>query len=283
MKNNNYSYCGKIGIFGKTNVGKSSIFNKIIGNKISIISNKKGTTEKNILGIQTIQNYQLIYIDTPGMQFNKQFQYIKNNILKVKKYLSLILFIIEKTHWSTLDEEILNSITKNSIPIILVINKIDCITNKKIILPFIKKINLKHQFMEIVPVSAQTGENIDILINIIQKNIPKDTHQFLKQDQTNISNNFMITEIIREKFLNNLNQELPYLIKIKIKECFIDKNGVYNIYASIFVKNIRHKKIIIGSKGKKIKYCIFLAKKDIQKFLNTKEIILKLKVQQRSI
>ncbi|WP_343128348.1 GTPase Era [Buchnera aphidicola (Takecallis taiwana)] len=262
------TYCGKIGIVGRVNAGKSSILNKLIGHKISITSRKSGTTQKNIIGIHTVKKYQCIYIDTPGVEISKQ--HFKKIFFKKKNYIQLIIFVINKTKWLTLEDIILQQIKKFLIPTILIINKIDHIKHKRQLLPFIDVIHKKHNFLSIIPVSAKTGKNINILSNIIQKNLPRSQYIFDKNNITTESTTFIISEIIREKLIRLLNQELPYLIKINIDMCYINHAGIYQINASIFIKNIRQKKIIIGKNGEKINLCLALATKDIQKYIKKK-------------
>ncbi|WP_343182682.1 GTPase Era [Buchnera aphidicola] len=260
------SYCGKIIIIGQTNVGKSTIINKLLQQKMSITSKKPGTTNQNILFVKTLNKHQFIYIDTPGI--NKKYNILlKNNILNHKK-MQLILFVINQTFWSEQEEIILKKIKKKLIPIILIINKIDLMKCKKILLPFVEKITAKHQFKHIIPISAKKKKHILILQKMIKKNIPQSNHIYPIRYITNLNKNFFISEFIREKFIKFLNKEIPYLIKIKIDQCYIDKQNIYNIYASLIIPLPRIKKIIIGEKGKKIKNCIFLAKKTIKKYLN---------------
>ncbi|WP_343189607.1 GTPase Era [Buchnera aphidicola] len=264
MKKNNY-YCGKITIIGKTNVGKSTLLNRLIKKKISIISYKSNTTQKNIKGIFTNKKHQFIYIDTPGCIYKKNFFYLKENI----NISDIIIFVINKNIWKIEDDNILQKIKKTKKPIILVINKIDCIKNKNILLPYINFIKNKFLFYSIIPISSKTGENINILHKIIKKILPKKKHIYTNNIITNYSDKKIIKEIIREKFINILNNELPYSIKIKL-DYFKKKKIFYIIKIIILVKNIRHKKIIIGKKGKIIKKCNILARKDLEKFFNKK-------------
>lgn len=262
----NITYCGYIGIVGKTNVGKSTILNKLINKKISITSKKSGTTQKNIIGINTIQKHQCIYIDTPGIEMYKKNP--DKNILNKNDYIKIIIFVVNKTQWKLSEDNILKTIQKTSIPTILVINKIDHIKNKKQLLPFIDIISKKYHFLDIIPVSAKTGQNIDILSKLIKNNIPKSKYVFSKKKITTSPDNFIISEMIREKFIRFLNQEIPYYIKIKIISCYFDLQNVYHIHVLIITKNIRQRKIIIGKNGNKIKTCHLLSTKDISQYLN---------------
>ncbi|CAL4320534.1 GTPase Era [Buchnera aphidicola] len=277
MKNNQYN-SSYIYFIGRTNVGKSSILNTIFGKKISITSHKSGTTIQNIIGILNQKKKKIQYVDTPGMNENKNY----NNTLKIlnKEKKKLILFIINKTQWTIIEKNILTVIKESLAPSILVINKVDYIINKKILLPFIKKMKNKHDFLEIIPVSAKTGENIETLSNLINKYTKQDIKNHKKKYTTNFTKKFFISEIIREKFIRFLNQEIPYLIKINIDEYKINNLGIHDIYASIIINKKKHKKIIIGKNGIKINICRQKSKKDIEKFLKNKiNLYFKIKIE----
>lgn len=271
MKDNKY-YSGIITIIGQSNTGKSTILNKLIGEKISITSHTLHTTQKNIIGIHTQENYQTIYIDTPGIQKTKKkyYKYITNKKIDgIILSANIIIFVIEHIRWNLNDELILYKIKKNNIPIILVINKIDLIKDKKIFLPHIDSLKKKLCFKEIIFISAKTGENIKILSNIIKNYLPLASHTYLKMQKTNCSKNFIISEIIREKIIRNLSQELPYIIKVKI-ENWIQKKEKTVIHALVFVEHASQKKIVIGKNGKNIKKFSTLARKEIEIRFNIK-------------
>ncbi|MCW5196493.1 GTPase Era [Buchnera aphidicola (Pemphigus obesinymphae)] len=271
MKNNQY-YSGLITIIGKSNTGKSTILNKIMGKKISITSHTLHTTQRNIFGIQTQENYQSIYIDTPGIQKTKK-KYITNIIDKKIDGIifnsNIIIFVVEHIKWNINDEIILNKIRKNSIPTILVINKIDLIKDKKLFLPHVNFLQKKIYFKEIIFVSAKHGENIKKLSDKIKDYLPLASHCFPKEQKTNYSKKFIFSEIIREKIIRNLNKELPYIIKVKIKN-LIHQQEKKIIHALIFVKNINQKKILIGKNGRIVKKFSVLARKEIEKQFNIK-------------
>ncbi|WP_343192358.1 GTPase Era [Buchnera aphidicola] len=270
MKNNT-QYSGTIAIIGKSNAGKSSILNKLIGEKISIISPKLHTTQENMIGIKTDNNYQAIYIDTPGLyQIKKDTKSIIEKKIDRTIYSSnIIIFVTENIKWNNNDELIAKKIKKNNIPTIIVINKIDLIKNKNQLLPHINFLKSKILSNEIIFVSAKTGENIEILSNIVKNHLPISVHQFPKKQITNCSKYFIISEIIREKIIYCFNQELPYSIKVKIESYYYTKKNI-KIHAIILVKNVNHKKIIIGNKGKKIKLFNILARKEISNKLQKK-------------
>ena len=263
--NNEKYYCGAIAIIGQPNTGKSTLLNKLIGEKISIISKKLHTTQKCVKGIQTNGCYQSIYIDTPGIK-NKKY-YVTNLIQKkIEQTIynaDLVIFVISNIIWNIHDSLILKKIKKNANNVILVINKIDTIKNKNILLPYINFVSKQFSFIEILFISAKTGENIEYLSKIVQQNIPKALHQFNKCQITDNTQNFMISEIIREKIIYFLRNELPYIIEIMVKQIKTTKNKII-INAIIFVKNINQKKILIGNKGEKIKLFSILSRKTLE-------------------
>jgi GTP-binding protein Era len=264
---NKKKYCGEILIIGNQNTGKSSLMNKLIEKKISITSKKKNTTQENILGIKTINNYQYIYIDTPGFKKKISKKIIKKNFYNKIK---IIILVLDKIVLDINTELILNFFKKNKKNILIVLNKIDKIKNKNILLPFIKTINKKYNINEIIPLSSKTGENINVLKKIIQKKIPKNEHIFNKNKNDNSSLEFKIHEIIREKIMRYFGDELPYITKIKINSIEENKFKEIIIKSEIFIKHKRQKKIFVGKKGNKIKLLSLMARKDIEKNLNKK-------------
>ncbi|ANZ22474.1 GTPase Era [Buchnera aphidicola (Diuraphis noxia)] len=266
-------YCGYITIIGKVNVGKSSLINKIIGKKISIISRKKNTTQNNIIGVKTQNAYQSIYIDTPGIMFNK-----KNNIILYKKNLfyktiknsSLLMFVIDKLSWTENDKNIFRIIQKSKTPIIIIINKIDKIQNKQNLLPFIDDLKKKNIAIEIVPISTKKTNNFFSLNNTIQSFLPNNPHIYPENYITENSYVFTISEIIREKLILFLGDELPSILKVKVEFFQKKKNEELYIRAIILVENIRQKKIVIGHHGEKIKKVSILSRYNIQKEFSIK-------------
>ncbi|CAL4321972.1 GTPase Era [Buchnera aphidicola (Protaphis terricola)] len=256
-------YCGYITIIGRTNVGKSTLINQIVKKNISITSNKKNTTKKNIIGIKTNEFYQSIYIDTPGIYSNDI------NSLKIIKNTNIIIFLIEAHIWKEKDEIILKKIKKTNIPIIYVINKIDKLFNKNKILPYINFLSKKTHSTEIIPISAKKRENINILENIIKKYLPNNLHVFPKNYITTNSFYFEISEIIRKQVIFFLRDELPSIIRVKIESIKDQFKEIY-IHAIIYVKNKRQKKIVIGYKGEMIKKISVSSRYHLEKENNKK-------------
>ncbi|WP_284442960.1 GTPase Era [Buchnera aphidicola] len=265
--------CGYITIIGKANVGKSTLLNKIVGKKISIVSRKKNTTQSNITGIKTQNNHQSIYIDTPGIIFDKKnnhIQYSKNSFHEKIKISTLIILIIDRIYWTKYDEIILNEIKKNKIPIIILINKIDKIINKVILLPFIDFLKKKFDFVDIIPISAKKTKNIILLNNVIKSHLPHQPHVYPEFHITTNSQFFTISEIIREQLILFLGDELPSIIKVEIESCEKKEKITLHIRAIIWVENIRQKAIVIGHNGERIKKISIISRNNIEKEFHIK-------------
>ncbi|AEO08057.1 GTPase Era [Buchnera aphidicola] len=267
------TYCGYISIVGKPNVGKSTLLNKIIGKTISISSKKKYTTQKNIIGIKTQNFYQTIYIDTPGVIIDtkkKSIIYEQEKFYKIIKISILIIFVIDQTFWTEDNQIIFNKIKKYNIPIIIIINKIDKIHDKKILLPLIQILKNKENVIEIIPVSIKKINHINFLHNTVIKYLPKTKHIYPRSYITTNTQLFTISEIIRKQLILFLGDELPSSIKVTIESFKINKKKEIHIIAIIKVKNLRHKKIIIGHNGEKIKKISMIARQKIKYEVCTK-------------
>ncbi|WP_169767606.1 GTPase Era [Enterobacteriaceae endosymbiont of Donacia proxima] len=254
---------GSILILGRTNVGKSTLLNFLVKKKISIVSHKKNTTSSNIIGVYNNDIYQIEFIDTPGNIFSKNRIF---NLLKNNQY-DFILFILDKTKWSYIEENFSKIFSKINIPIILIINKIDQIKNKNILLPYInflkKKINIFHLFI----ISAKYKLYTNDLYHIICNNLPKKKHFYSKNYITNQTDKVIIKEIIRENIMKFLHKEIPYLIKIKVIFSKILSDEINIIF---LVKKINHKKIIIGKNSNNIKLIRNKSEQNIEKFFKKK-------------
>ncbi|VFP85659.1 GTPase Era [Candidatus Erwinia haradaeae] len=249
------TYCGFIAIVGRPNVGKSTVLNQLIEQKISITSRKPHTTRHEIIGVQSEGIYQSIYIDTPGLCIEEKNtihrfmnRAIKNSITKAR----LVIFIIEGINWTVADKMIMHYLKEKSL-VLLVLNKIDIISNKSLLLPHLQRLSQKRRFVDIVPISAKLGTNINVISNIVHKYLLKSEHYFPETCITNRSQKFMASEIIREKIIRYLGGELPYSVMVEIEQFFINKNGMLIIYGIILVHSASHKKIVIGHNGAKIK------------------------------
>ena len=266
-------YCGYVSIIGKPNVGKSTIINSILNKKVSITSRKSQTTRNNIIGFKTQGNKQMILIDTPGMHIKSQKtmnKILNKSAQSIIEDSDIILFVIQRLSLDKEDELIIEKIKETDQKVICVINKIDQIENKNKLLPFIEKLSSFKVFHEILPISAKTKDGINQLESIIMNNLPENMHiysqdDFIIQDDSE----FMISELIREKIIRKLGDELPHDIFVEIN--ILDKkDNVTEIHATIYVNRKSQKQIVIGSKGEVLKHIGTEARIEIEKYLDSK-------------
>lgn len=271
----NVTYCGFIAIIGRSNVGKSTLLNKLLGHKVSITSSKPQTTRHRILGIHTEGQYQSIYIDTPGI--NIKYKHPINRIMNrtatntiSSGSVDLVIFVAECTQWTIEDDMIINQLNNLNTPVLLVINKVDLVIYKNKLLPYIEFLCQKIDFYEVIPICAATGMNLSIIVKIVHKLLPISIHHFPVNCITDSSPRFIASEIIREKLMRFLGKELPYLIAVDIESIFTNKDGEYNIRSLIIVERHNQKKIVIGNNGSKIKTIGIEARHDMEVLFATR-------------
>ena len=258
--------CGYIAIVGRPNVGKSTLMNKLIGAKISITSRKAQTTRHRITGIQTRDNAQFIYIDTPGFQtrhnnaLNKTLNRTVSNTLVS---CDVVLFVVEAGTFDAADQQVLEQIPKG-VPVILVINKADKIKDKALLMPFAQKVAGQRDFSAIVPVSARQGFQLDQLEAEIRAYLPNNAPIFSEDDITDRSEKFLATEIVREKVFRYVGDELPYTSTV-VLEKFEQEGQLRRIFAAILVERDMHKAMVIGNKGARLKEISTTARLDMEK------------------
>ena len=267
------TYCGFIAIVGRPNVGKSTLLNKILGQKISITSRKAQTTRHRIVGIHTEGAYQAVYVDTPGLHIEE-----KRAINRLRNRaassaigdVDLIIFVVDGTHWNADDEMVLNKLRQARAPVVLAINKIDNVKNKDELLPFITELSGKFDFVEIIPISAQRGNNVHKLQEIVRKSLKKGIHHFPEDYVTDRSQRFMASEIIREKLMRFMGDELPYSVTVEIEQFKVNERGTYEINGLILVEREGQKKMVIGHGGQKIKTIGTEARADMERLFDNK-------------
>ena len=266
------TYCGHITIVGRPNVGKSTLLNKILGQKLSITSRKPQTTRRHLLGIKTSGQYQSVFIDTPGLQTkyaDAMNRAIYQEILNVLDGIDVILFLVESLKWNEADIQVLNLIKDKKIPVLLVINKIDKARDKSKLLPFIARMKELDAFSEIIPLSAKTGERLEDLEKTIHGLLPAGPFQYDEDDITDRSEQFFAAEFIREKLTRKLGDELPYCLTVTI-ERFFKRKETKHIHAIIWVENQNQKSIVIGTNGTVLKSVGEQARKDMETLFGSK-------------
>ncbi|WKX25734.1 GTPase Era [Tatumella ptyseos] len=267
------THCGFIAIVGRPNVGKSTLLNQLLGQKISITSRKPQTTRHRIMGIDTQGAYQAIYVDTPGlhMEEKRAINRLMNRAASSSiGDVELIVFVVEGTRWTEDDEMVLNKLKSVKAPVVLAINKIDNIQDKTILLPHIQQISQKMNFADVVPLCAETGQNVDTIARIVHNTLPEADHHFPEDYVTDRSQRFMASEIIREKLMRFLGAELPYSVTVEIERFVANERGGYDINGLILVEREGQKKMVIGNKGSKIKTIGIEARRDMEEMFESR-------------
>ncbi|QHG92295.1 GTPase Era [Coxiella endosymbiont of Amblyomma sculptum] len=280
MKNRDSTHFGYTVIIGRPNVGKSSLLNRIVGSKISITSCKPRTTRCQILGIKTFRDIQVAYIDTPGFHLENDKNCSDYISWKTLQGVDLIIFVIEP-YWNEQDVLVLKQLQFQSIttPTFLVINKIDRMKNFSELLPLIKKTSFLHPFSAIIPISVKTGDQVGILEQKINDQMPKSFFCFSPGQTTDRNDQFLAIETIREKLMRFLHREIPYSLKVTIS-MFQREEKMLSISAVIWVAREGQKGIVIGKYGKWIKKVGITARVDMEKLFR-KKIFLQLWVKLR--
>lgn len=265
---------GFVAITGRPNAGKSTLMNKIIGEKVAIVSNKPQTTRTKIMGVRTTEESQIVFIDTPGIHkpHNKLGKRMEKYIYTATQEVDVLLYVVDcNLHENEYEKEklALEGLRKSDVPVILVVNKVDTIEKAKV-LPVIQKFAELYKFAGIVPLSARMGDNVDALITEIEGYL-KEGPQFFPGDLiTDQPERQIVAEYIREKALRLLNQEIPHGVAVEIEKMQKKSSGTYEILAAIYCERQSHKAIIIGKNGEKLKQIGTRSRKDIERFLGEK-------------
>jgi len=263
---------GFIAVVGRPNVGKSTLINELIGQKLSITSHKPQTTRHRIHAIDTQTNYQMIFVDTPGIHIgNKKAinSYMNKTASSSLLDVNMILWLVEALKWTKEDERVMEHLTKIKVPIILCVNKIDNLNTKEEILPYLENLGEKFQANEVFPLSAFKKNHTNGLRKLILKHLPQQEALFESDYVTDRSQRFVVAEFIREKLIRNLSNELPYDLTVEIEKFDLD-GQMYRIAARIFVEKPSQKGIVIGDKGKMLKQIGEESRVSIEGFLERK-------------
>jgi GTP-binding protein Era len=275
--------CGYVAIVGRPNVGKSTLLNHMLGQKVSITSRKPQTTRNNVTGIKTEGADQIIFVDTPGLHKHEPRainRYMNRAAGAAIKDVDLVLFVVDRLVWSEEDELVARQLENSRSSIILVVNKVDLLEDKNKLLPHLQELSNRLGVAEIIPLSALRGSNLDRLESIILNYIPEGMHMFDEDQFTDRSARFMVAEIVREKITRQLGDELPHQMAVEIEQ-YEQRGPVLHIGAVILVEREGQKRILIGNKGDRIKQIGQQARLDMEKLLDSK-IMLNLWVKVKS-
>jgi len=247
---------GYVAIIGRPNVGKSTLINHVLGQKLCITSRRPQTTRHRILGIKTSEKSQLIYVDTPGLHIDDKRamnRYMNRTAASSINDVDVILFVVDGMNWTDEDERVLDRLKEDAkAPVILVINKMDKLEDKEVMLPHIEQLSKKFNFANVLPISARKGMNMDQLEAEITQLMPEGELIFPEDQFTDRSSRFLASELVREQLFRHLGQELPYSITVEIEQ-FDDEEKLYRIGAVIYVERDGQKSIVIGKKGELLK------------------------------
>ncbi len=271
MKDPNKFHTGFIAIVGRPNVGKSTLLNHLIGQKISITSRKAQTTRHRITGVLTEGKTQFIFVDTPGFQTqhtNALNRGMNRVVTSSLREVNVVLFVLEARQFDNRDRQVMEMLPQGC-PVILVINKADLVADKAELLPFIEEISVLRHFAAIVPVSARSGKQLDTLLDTIRPYLPEGEHLYAEDEITDRNERFLAAEILREKIFRFTGEELPYSVSVVIEQ-FRQEGKLRRIHAAILVDKEAHKAMLIGSKGEKLKEIATQARLDMEKLFDGK-------------
>ncbi len=276
--------CGYVAIIGRPNVGKSTLLNCILGQKLSITSRKPQTTRHRLLGVKTVERAQAIYVDTPGMHIRETHalnRYMNKEARRALSGVDLVIFVVDSLKWTEEDQLVFELVSQLTCPVILVINKEDLVIDKTELLPYLSALSLKFNFAAIIPLSAKHKRNIEVLERTVEKYLPKSPHYFPETQLTDRTVRFRMAEIIREKIVRALGDELPYSTTVEIETYKTEVAGaIPQISAVIWVERDGQKPIVIGKNGERLKEIGVRSRNNIETMLKTK-VHLKLWVKVR--
>lgn len=264
---------GYIAVIGRPNVGKSTLINRILGQKLCITSRRPQTTRHRILGIKTTDDAQLIYVDTPGLHSDGKKamnRYLNRTAAASIEDVDVIAFVVDGQSWTEEDQRVLKRIEKDArAPVVLVLNKIDKLADKATLLPKIEQLAAQYQFADVVPISARKGMNIETLETTISALLPEGELIYDAEQLTDRSSRFLAAEMVREKLFRHLGQELPYSLTVEIEQ-FLEECNLYRISAVIYVERSGQKSIVIGKKGELLKQVGQDAREEMEKLFGCK-------------
>jgi GTP-binding protein Era len=275
--------CGYVAIVGRPNVGKSTLLNHLLGQKISITSRKPQTTRHQVLGIKTDRQHQIIFVDTPGLHSDADKainRYMNRAASSAIRDVDVIVFVVDRTAWTAEDQMVLEQVQRSGLPVILAINKVDLLADKSQLLPHLQRLAEKADFAAVMPLSALQQHNVEQLEQEILQFLPESEHFFPEDQITDRSQRFLAAEIVREKIMRQLGEELPYAVTVEIEE-FSQDESVLHISAVILVERKGQKKILIGEKGSRLRSIGTDARVDMERLFDAK-VMLRLWVKVKS-
>ena len=276
--------CGLVALVGRPNVGKSTLLNFLLEQKLSITSRKPQTTRQQVLGVKTVDADQMIFVDTPGLHrdepkaINKA---MNRSATSAMADVDLVLFLIDRGKWTEEDAWVLEKLRTVKAPVALIVNKMDLMDDPKALLPEMESLHALHDFAGVFPISALRQKNLDVLETFVRRNLPEGHHLFPQGQITNRTERFLAAELIREKIIRQLGDELPHTTAVEIEGFQPDERGTQHISAIIFVERDGQKRIVIGTGGSRLRSIGTEARRDMEKAFDSK-VMLKLWVKVKS-
>ncbi|MCA0900688.1 GTPase Era [Microbulbifer agarilyticus] len=273
--NTETSRCGYVAIVGRPNVGKSTLLNHLLGQKICITSRKPQTTRHNMLGIKTEGPNQIIFVDTPGLHAGEEKainRYMNRAAISSTRDVDVVVFVVEPAKWTEGDELVAQKLRGLKCPLIVAVNKVDQLQDKNAVLPQLQALAERFPEAEIVPISALRTSNLQSLEDVIVERLPEGMHFFEEDQITDRSSRFLAAEIVREKVMRQLGAEIPYAVTVEVEE-FSQEGKVLHISAAILVERNGQKRILIGTKGERIKQIGQQARVDMERLFDSKVML----------
>ena len=267
--------CGYVAIIGRPNVGKSTLLNAMLKQKISITSKKPQTTRHNLLGIKTEGDCQMLFVDTPGIHIKEARainRYMNKSAKSALRDVDVVLFLVDRNRWTEEDDLVGDLFKKVAAKQIVVINKVDLVQDRATLLPLLQSLQDKFPDAELVPVSAEKSLNLDTLDKVISDSLPASPFYFDPEQVTDRSLRFLAAEILREKLMRQLGDELPYALTIQVEK-FAEQNQLATVEATIFVEKEGQKRILIGNKGERLKRVGIDARRDMEEVFGTRVVL----------
>ncbi len=265
-------HCGYAAIVGRPNVGKSTLLNALIGVRLAITSHKAQTTRHSILGVKSLAQGQIIYVDTPGIherQDNAMNRYLNRTARTALLDVDVLVFVVEALRWTREDEKVMEMVRQQSVPTLLAVNKVDNVPQKEALLPYLSELSAHYDFREIIPLSAKKGQNLPQLEAAVLQALPEGDNFYPEEQLTDRPEKFFAAEMVREQVTRRYAKELPYAVSVEI-ERFEEKDGRYRINAVIWVEKPGQKGIIIGKEGRALKEVGTQARKAMEAFFDCK-------------